>query len=180
MARGNDALQLYWFQPHEFGPTIQRTEDWWQEMDPRLLILLDVFRSNWGYRVRISKHSMALGRHDGPEDEGDHNIDRHDAVLAADCFIEGVNSREDAEKAMELAEMVGFTAIGVYPDWRGGFGMHLGTRRCREPGNPATWGAIDQGGRQVYVSVDRALSRFTVSDIRTDNSDTTDNDEGET
>lgn len=171
---GNDALHLYWFRPHEFGPTPQRDKDWWQEMDARLLILLDVFRSHWGQRVRVSKHELALGRHDGPDDEGDHNIDRHPAVLAADCFPEGITTREEAEFAIELATEVGFTAIGIYPDWRGGCGMHLATRRSREPGDPATWGAIQGKNGQVYVSVDDALLRLPCTQSRQTVDDTGD------
>ena len=161
MKTPNNALHLYNFKPHEFGPTPQRAEDWWPNMDPRALVLIDVFRSNWGQRVRVSRHEAALGRHDGPDDEGDHNIDFHEYVLAIDCFPEGVETREDAEEAVELAKQVGFTAIGAYPDWRGGFGMHLGTRRSREPGYPALWGGV-QGGNsgQVYVAMNDALLRL--------------------
>ena len=162
MSECHDALHLYYFRPHEFGPTDHREEDWWPHMDLRLLVLNDLFRQQWGQRVRISRNAHALGRRLGPDNESSHNYDRLGKVLANDVFPEGINTREDAEYAVALAKELGFTGIGIYPDWRGGCGLHLDTRRCREPGNPALWGAIQTDAGQTYVSLEDAFERFTV------------------
>ena len=157
MPRNNDVLHLHYFKPYEFGPTKYRKEDWWHFMCPRLLVLTDVFRHQWGRRVRVSNNEFALGRRLG-DSESQHNVDRYDECRAIDCFPEGLVYREDAELAIELAKEVGFTGIGLYPDWSGGVGLHLDTRRSNVPGDPATWGALSTAdGEQNYVTLEFAL-----------------------
>lgn len=151
-------MQLYFFDPVEFGV-------WWPAMDPRLLVLLDVFRFQWGAPVTVSGHPRALGRTDGAAGTSDHNVDRHGCVLAADVFPGGMINPGAAWRALAIARDVGFTSLGVYPHWSRP-GLHLGTRRTARPGEPATWGAVrGHGGAQVYVSVQEALWAWHAGDV---------------
>lgn len=154
-----DALRLAYFAPSEFGPTPYREENWWSRMDLRLLMLLDSFRHQHGRLVEISKNGKALGRHDGPADQGDHNVDHWGTVRAVDCFA-GIENRQDAEATVELALDTGFNAVGIYPHWNGGIGLHLGTRETRTIGDPAQWGAINKDGEQVYVAMRVAMNEI--------------------
>lgn len=163
MPKNNDVLYLHYFKPFEFGPSQYRTEDWWHEMCPRLLVLLDTFRFQWGRRVRISNNAVALGRKLGLDSISQHNFDRWGEVRAADCFPDGLVYREDARFAIYLARELGFTGIGLYPHWNGGVGLHLDTRRDRQPGDPALWGAVNgPKGEQQYVSLETALLAMSV------------------
>ena len=153
-------MHLYFFDKSEFGPQENtRNIDWWPHMDPRLLVLLDVFRFQWNRAVSISRHGQALGRRLGRESTSDHNVDRHGVVLAADVFPAGMDTPERAKQALELALDIGFTSMGVYPHWSSP-GLHLGTRRSTEPGAPAQWGAIRKDGVQTFVSVREALEQW--------------------
>lgn len=134
---------------------------WFLVMDPRLLVLLDTFRFMWGRPVAISQHPAALGRHLS-DSRSDHNVDRDGTVYAADVHPIGMDTRERAEQAIELARSIGFTAIGVYPHWQPRPGLHLGTRRDRRPGKPAEWGAVRRDDRQVFTSMDHALVSWSL------------------
>lgn len=147
-------MNLYHFKPEEF---LRGGHDWFRLMDTRLLVLLDVFRYRWGRKVSISPHAAALGRLLDVAEKSDHNWNRHGAVLAADVMPEGMADQASAERALELATELGFTSIGIYPDWQPAPGLHLGARRECRPGAPALWGAIRSGGRQVYTDVATAL-----------------------
>lgn len=150
-------MRLHYFDRREF---IRGDRDWFPDMDPRLLALLDVFRHLWGAPVAISPHPAALGRLLPLEALSDHNFTRHRAVLAADVMPKGMHSRAAAARALQLARDVTFTAIGLYPDWQPAAGLHLAIRRDREPGAPALWGAVRQNDRQVYVTLEQALARL--------------------
>jgi len=149
---------LYYFKPYEFG-------DWLDHMDPRLLVLLDVFRHRWDKSLVIMMNGRIdgrLGRHKGEDHDSQHNIDRWGEVRAADCFVSGLNTRADSARAFLLAKEIGFTGIGIYPDWMPSPGMHFDTRRDRRPGDPAHWGAVRDRPRapQRYVSWDYAASKL--------------------
>jgi hypothetical protein len=142
---------LYYFRPVEFG-------EWWQMMDPRLLVLLDSLRHQWGKPIRISADDAAIGRNLGGSSLSQHNADKWGVVRAVDVFPEMLTSSFDAEDFVDLATRVGFTGIGVYPHWTGGIGVHLDTRVDAEPGNPAKWGAVNNAmGKQRYVALSEAL-----------------------
>lgn len=152
----NDNLILHHFSRNEFGPTDHRNEDWWEAMAPDLLTRLDVFRSLWDRPVIVSGHARALGRRSGNPDS-DHAVETRGAVHAADVFLAGLDSQRGAERAKEIAELVGMGSIGLYPDWSRP-GLHLGIRPGRGgPRGMATWGAVLLDGRQEYVSWGRAL-----------------------
>lgn len=59
--------------------------------------------------------------------------------------------------AFEVAKEVGFTGIGLYPDWTPYKGIHLDVRLGRTPGKPAKWAGIKQGGKQIYVAVNQVI-----------------------
>ncbi len=138
------------FTPGEF-------REWWWDMDPQLLSLLDEQREQWGAPIRISKDDGALGRHLGPMSESRHNIDRWGKVQAADIILAGMVTRSDVRRAVDIARDLGFGGIGLYPHWQQGAGLHVDVRP-REGGHIATWGRI----RQVkgYVSYARALEEM--------------------
>lgn len=154
-----DALRLAYFSPDEFGPTSHRDEGWWTRMDLRLLMLLDSFRHQLGRPVDISEHQLALGRYDGPEGTSDHNFDRWGSVRAVDCFCD-IRDRDDGEDTVSLAFDTGFNAVGIYPHWNGGIGLHLGTRETLSIDEPAEWGAINRDGEQHYVSMRVAMNEI--------------------
>lgn len=153
-------IKLYYFSETEFT---RGGRNWYPAMDPRLLVLLDVFRFRWGRRVAISAHPAALGRDLPLTELSDHNVTLHKAVLAADVIPEGCSSRADLQRALSLATELGFTSIGIYPDWRPSPGLHLGVRRERRPGDPAVWGAIASDDGQQYVTVSEALDRLVLT-----------------
>lgn len=150
-------LNLYYFGRGEFE---RGGVNWFDRMDPRLLVLLDSFRHQWGKKVVISPHPAAIGRELGPTRLSDHNVDLHGAVLGIDVMPEGMRTQMTVNAAVRIARSVGFTAIGVYPDWQPAAGLHLGTRTGRHPTDPAVWGAVRGDDGQDYVALDVAVNRF--------------------
>lgn len=138
--------------------------EWYEHMSLRELFLLDTFRHQWGAPVEISPNASALGRKKGEAGTTQHNVDRWREVRAADLFPHWIETRADAERAVIIATRVGFTGIGIYPDWQLGTrtvcGMHLDVRVDREPGEPAKWGGIDDGDGQRYVALHEAMQRL--------------------
>lgn len=150
-------MMLHHFNRAEF---IRDATDWWPLMNLRLLVLLDVYRHQRGRPVAISPHPRALGRPNWPNANSDHAVDVRGTVDAADVLPAGLVTRADAERELELARSIGFTALGLYPHWRPSAGLHLGLRPGQRMGNPATWGAILIDGEQTYVSLDHALDHM--------------------
>lgn len=158
--------KLHYFDRSEFV----RDEDWFPLMSPRLLVLLDTFRHLTGKCI-ISPNKDAIGRRDDTDSQ--HNVEKWGEVRAVDVFptmeprglkekwkIEG---EEDgyfldslAEEWVYQAKKIGFTGIGIYPNWtyKGEQrpGMHLDVRDGT-PGDPVTWGRIGN----EYVSLDKAM-----------------------
>jgi len=158
----NYKLILHHFSPSEFGPTDFRSEDWFPQMDPSLLVRGDVFRTLWGAPVAISGAKRALGRHNGAKgSKSDHNVDRRGSVQGMDVFPEGLETKRDAERALECAKTAGLCSIGLYPEWNGGVGLHLGVREGSGGSKPlAMWGAVQDQKGQAYVSWEEALERL--------------------
>lgn len=150
-------LSLYYFGRHEFE---RGGVSWFDRMDPRLLVLLDSFRHQWGSKVVISPHPAAIGRELGATQLSDHNVDLHGRVHGIDVMPADMRTQLAVNQAVRIARRVGFTAIGVYPDWRPHAGLHLGTRPGNHPKDPALWGAVRRDERQVYVDLDAAINRF--------------------
>ncbi len=128
--------ELVYFSPGEFY-------GWFDQMSPELLRKLDIFRDLWGAPVVVSSHKNAIGRHLGPTDTSQHNIDKWGEVRAIDVFPQGLNS-VSAKRAFDLAKAAGFSGIGLYNDTNPGWMMHLDVRSHRTSANPAKW-ARNQG-----------------------------------
>lgn len=151
------------FTASEFGP-------YWPLMSPRLLTLLDEFRDRLGYPVLISPAPGGIGRpvigSDGSfnEEEAEsgtqHNWVKYGEIRAIDVFPQppGGATPEERRRWLKVAQEIGFTGIGIYPDWKPGPGMHLDVREDRQPGRPALWAGLrGPDGRQTYTEIARAF-----------------------
>ena len=147
---------LYYFEPGEF-------REWYRSMSPRLMVMLDVLRHQWGQPIEVSGADGALGRNMGGS-LSQHNIDKWGDVRAVDVFPHGVATMDQAERFWLAARSVGFTGIGVYPDAMPSVMFHLDVRIDRAPGNPSSWGGLrrmiskpaeDDDWR--YVSLEEAM-----------------------
>lgn len=144
---------MQYFTPAEF-------REWYSDMSPRLLTLLDVLRFTLGRdkTVVISPHKDALGRRMGPNELSSHNIDVHGQVLAADFFCPWIKSQDEVRHVFNRMRELGFTGIGVYADtqFNGKFCpmFHGDVRTTHKMGSPATWGRI--GGKKGY-SINQAI-----------------------
>ena len=132
--------------------------EWSDDMSPRLVTMLDILRFRLGSPIEISLSEYALGRNLGRGKMSEHNIDEWGEVLAVDCFISGVYSRQQAEAVVYEAEAIGFTGIGVYSDTRNNQGQeqvmfHLGLRPNEDMGSPATWGRVDHDYTSLMAAV---------------------------
>jgi len=132
--------------------------DWAGDMSPRLITMLDVLRFRLGSAIEISASEYALGRNLGRGKMSEHNIDEWGEVLAVDCFISGVYSRQQAEAVAHEAKAIGFTGIGVYSDTRNNQGQeqvmfHLGVRPNELMGSPATWGRVDHDYTSLMAAI---------------------------
>ena len=127
--------------------TQEEFREWSEDMSPRLVTMLDVLRFRLGSPIEVSGSEYALGRNLGVGKMSEHNVDEWGEVLAVDCFISGVYSRQQAEGVVHEAIATGFTGVGVYSDTRNNKGQeqvmfHLGVRPNEIMGSPATWGRI--------------------------------------
>lgn len=142
-------MRLHFFKPYEF-------RNWQDDMSDELVARLDCLRGVWGDRIRISAAEGSLGRHSGRDDTSQHNFDKWREVRAVDVMVDGVRSVADAEEFVRLATEIGFTGIGVYPNWRPMYGFHLDVREDKKYGEPALWGRI--GAK--YVSIEEAFDEL--------------------
>lgn len=155
-------FHLYFFdreefvRPHEEGA---ETECWFDAMDPRLLVLLDAFRSHINQPVEISPAPGALGRRRG-DASTQHNVDRWGQVRAADLMLGWLTSRKAVVESVETLSRIGITGIGIYPHWSPQPGIHVDTRRDRKPNAPALWGGVKVRDGQKYVSYREALMEW--------------------
>lgn len=147
----------HFFEPWEFE---RGGVQWWHKMSPRLLIMLDVFRFQWGKPVHVSTDAGAVGRSLGQQSMSQHNVDRWCEVRAVDIQPDGINDREDLYRAFVLACELGFTGVGVYPHWHRP-GLHVDVRHDRQPGFPITWGQVMGAAGPLYVSAHDALETMS-------------------
>jgi len=136
-------VSLKYFSATEFGI-------WWPLLNPDLLLALDEFRERLGVPVVISPAEGAIGRLSGRE--GSQHLPRP-MVNAIDVMPVGVS----LERAYQVAREVGFTGIGLYPDWQPRPGIHLDMRPGRKPENPALWSMRLVGGNQKMFSIERGF-----------------------
>lgn len=129
---------------------------WWPVMSKELLISLDQFREMWGAPVSITSAVGGIGRED--ESGSQHNILKWGEVRAVDIIPSGMNTATDRRKAVQIARQVGFTGIGLYPEWKPSGGLHLDVRQDRTSNNPATWSRIEIAGKQEYVELERGFA----------------------
>lgn len=153
LMKAKDKPSLEFFSPVEFGV-------WYPAMDNKLLVGLDELRRRWGYPIKISTAFGALGRNEG--NESSWHFPRNGIVHAADVMPtkdgRGLNNDELQEIFNMARSLQVFGGVGVYPHWKPYKGLHLDTRTDRDAAtNPALWGGIKQGGKQVYVSAYEAL-----------------------
>jgi hypothetical protein len=132
--------------------------EWAEDMSPRLVTMLDVLRFRLGSAIEISASAAALGRNLGRDKLSEHNVDHWGEVLAVDCFISGVYSRQQAEGVAHEATAIGFTGIGVYSDTHNNQGeeqvmFHLGVRPNEDMGSPATWGRVDHDYTSLMAAI---------------------------
>ena len=128
-------------------------------MPADLIVKLDVLRHQWEKPIFISKHPKAIGRKSG-KSQSYHNIEYHGMVLAIDIQPEGLYKQSDAYGFYLLAQDVGFTGIGFYPNWNPNAGFHLDVRRERRPRDPALWGFVMRNEQLVQTSINDALDTF--------------------
>lgn len=142
--------KLRHFGKHEFGR-------WAPYMSGELLFMLDETREQYGDQIWISPAPGALGRFIG-NSKSMHNIERWGEIRAVDVMPLGMDTPEEYEAFFELAKSVGWTGIGIYPDWQPRPGAHLDNRPDRKVGSPAKWSAFrDKNGKQQYYAIDKAF-----------------------
>jgi hypothetical protein len=150
-----NGCRLQYFKPSEFirravkGGTLI---DWSNDMERRLLVMLDTLRSLRGQRIVISNGDGVLGRYTG---KSYHCLPYWGQVMASDVVAGGVFTRNDAEKFYYQAKQLGFGGIGLYPQWNQGIGWHLDTGSC-EPYKPKQWGYVDG----QFVSIQAAFEHL--------------------
>lgn len=143
-------LDLEFFTALEFGL-------WYPVMSKKLLLKDDEFRRRLGAPVLVSSAGGALGRDDDPEATSQHNILKWGEVRANDLMIPSMQTASDRQEVFRIARQVGFTGIGIYPDWQPHQGIHVDVREDRESGDPATWAAFKVDGEQQYTGLDAAF-----------------------
>jgi len=139
----NQTAKLEFFTASEFGV-------WYPLMNNEFLFMLDDFRREVGEPVYISPALGSLGRPDSLSSQHFPNPE----IRAADLM-----SKAPLEKLYAAALKVGFTGIGLYPDWQPDHGIHVDNRTDRQPHAPATWSAFKNlAGNQEYTGIQKALA----------------------
>jgi len=136
------AMHLRHFKLSEFGAALPF-------LSVGLLQKLDEFRERLGRKVMISTAPGALIRFDKGS-ESQHTFGR-----AADIMLP---DGPDLETAFGIAKAVGFTGIGVYPDWKPYPGLHLDIRKLKPGQSIAIWAGKNKDGRQVYTNISEVLT----------------------
>ncbi|NRB42683.1 MAG: hypothetical protein HRU20_30145 [Pseudomonadales bacterium] len=125
----------------------------YDQLNPDLLVSLNLFREWWGAPVHISPLADGVGRYLGADKDSQHNIDKWGQVNAVDFFPEGLKTESDIKRAYDLAKKAGFSGIGLYTDTtRNGkkaIMMHGDVRADKSAINPATWARVNG----VYVGI---------------------------
>lgn len=97
------------------------------QLAPGLRDKLNRFRLMWGAPVLVSGDPESVGRERG-DSLSQHNVEKWGETRAIDVFPQGLKTQADALRAIAIAEDVGFTGIGLYPDKNSGVMLHLDVR----------------------------------------------------
>lgn len=142
------------FVPEEFGK-------WWRHMDETFLLTLDEWRDRTGFLTRISPDPGALGRDYGSR-SSQHFFDGSPLKVAdvQPYKLRGTQkiplTIDELQHCYFIARDVGFTGIGVYPEWTLP-GFHFDQRIPKYEGHIATWSArYDENRTQIYEAVEKA------------------------
>ena len=104
-------------------------------MNPELLTMLDLLRSELDTPVNLLESTEGFARKLGSGNKSQHNVDLWLYCNAVDGYIpDSITYREFYEAARE----VGFTGIGLYKGWSHR-GFHVDVRPDRDRHAPATW-----------------------------------------
>lgn len=146
---------MRYFKPSEF-------HGWYDQLAPCLKTGLDMLRERWGKPIHVSPvGAVAVGRHLGPDNTSQHNVDKWGVVRACDIMPEGIHTTHDARRFRQLAIDCGFTGIGFYPEWRPRAGFHVDCRINVEEGYVAQWGGVpNDKGKQDFIGIEGAIRRL--------------------
>ena len=130
------------------------SENWGDpyQMDRDLIYLLEVLRGL--FRFPFSIHCGYQKRPEKPTSQHnfgkacDFHIDGMTFIDAVDLMLIFIGPKPSG---IGVSEIIG---LGIYPHWKNP-GFHIDTR-----GERARWGAVMDGGRQVYVSFSEAYRRI--------------------
>jgi len=162
MTDAKTGKKILWFTPKEFGI-------WYPYMDKNLLEKLEALRAGWKNPILISPAIGALGRVASIDNATERSMHMvwQGKVRAADIFPTIMDTtynkmrpltKAEQIKFYNLAKSIGFTGIGVYPDWYYNkitwCGFHVDVRPTYKPGSPANWlGKAGKFGMQVYSAL---------------------------
>lgn len=147
---GENMTQLRYFTAAEFG-------EWWPFMNPALLAKIDRFRDLLGFAVALSPAPGAIGRRYGSTTSRHYYAGSGDTVDAVDVMPIWPNGGTPAEleRAYKIAQQVGFTGIGLAPQWKPRAGLHVDVgQRTRA----ASWGYIATSNGQKTVTAEQAIA----------------------
>lgn len=116
----------------------------------------------------ISPATGSLGRWSAPDSNSGHNINKWGEVLAVDIFVSCIKSVEDIHQLITVADRIGFTGIGFYPDWKYKVGKHnidCGFHLDVVGKSSRRWSGLDrvndQGETiQVYKSISEGIQKW--------------------
>lgn len=124
------------------------------KLDPKLRPALERWRVLWGKPIRVTPLAAGVGRYIG-DSHSQHNIEKWGVTRAVDVFPEGINTYQDALRAIATAEAAGFKGIGIYPDAKPSFMMHVDVRPQERV---STWGRMNGD----YISLAEGLKAWRV------------------
>lgn len=136
---------------YPFFPEINYGQ-WSAQVDRYLKVKMNAYAERLtkaGYSVIPSPAPGAIGRLYGSK-TSQHYAGEGQLIRGIDVMLPAGPSLKEAA---QIAREVGFTGIGVYPNWKPFPGLHLDVRTGRSSGNPATWARI--GGE--YVAIERGF-----------------------
>jgi hypothetical protein len=136
-------IRLRHFKPADFGI-------WWPFMNGDFLSKVDQFSEWFQGRVMLSPAPGALGRLGSDSSQHFPSPD----LSAADLMLPDISLGD----AYQAARALGFTGIGLYPDWKPYHGIHLDMRKTRTRDNPALWAGVKTGEGQKYVAIEQVLN----------------------
>jgi len=126
---------------------------WYPYMDKSLLAKIDQFADEWIGPIKISPVKGAIGRKD--RSGSMHNVKLTGKVRAIDLLLlvpakyfgyRRMNKNE-LRAAYLIAKNIGFTGIGLYPNWLPYNGVHLDVR----PLPQMEWASFSKFGGGPYI-----------------------------